>query len=130
VWGNFFFFVFCIAIAFCRRDQVRQGFPSGDFELCLQCAVCKIISFPTSSAFSNLFVPSQVERITVTPNFDSIAVGFEDPLTQAELEDHLGEPTNIEWAHVMQMYFGSTDPRGQERQLGTLGGDLGALVCL
>jgi hypothetical protein len=71
-----------------------------------------------------------VERITVTPNFDSIAVGFEDPLTQAELEDHLGEPTNIEWAHVMQMYFGSTDPRGQERQLGTLGGDLGEFLLV
>jgi len=71
-----------------------------------------------------------VERITVTPNFDSIAVGFDDPLTQIELEDHLGEPSNIEWAHAMQMYFQSTDPRGQERQLGTLGGDLGEFLLV
>jgi len=71
-----------------------------------------------------------VERITVTPNFDSFSVGFEDPLTQFELEDHLGEPSNIEWAHTMQMYFQSTDPRGQERQLGTLGGDLGEFLLV
>jgi hypothetical protein len=71
-----------------------------------------------------------IDRITVTPNFDSISVGFEDPLLQAELEDHIGEPTNIEWAHVLQMYFASTDPRGQERQLGTLGGDLGEFLIV
>jgi hypothetical protein len=72
----------------------------------------------------------QVDRITVTPNFDGIAPGFEDPLTQIELEDHLGEPINTEWAHVMQMFFESTDPRGQERQLGTLGGDLGEFLLV
>lgn len=71
-----------------------------------------------------------VERITVSPGFDSIAAGFEDPITQVELEDHLGEVTNIEWAHVMQTSFGSTDPRGQERQLGTLGGDLGEFLIV
>jgi hypothetical protein len=76
------------------------------------------------------FLPTQVDRVTVTPNFDTIAVGFEDPLTQAELEDHIGDSSNIEWAHVMQMFFASTDPRGQERQLGTLGGDLGSFFPL
>jgi len=72
----------------------------------------------------------QVPRITVTPNFESISAGFEDPLTQIELEDHLGEPTSIEWAHVMQSYFGSIDPRGQDRQLATLGGDLGEFLIV
>jgi hypothetical protein len=71
-----------------------------------------------------------IQRITVTPNFDSFAVGFEDPLTQIELEDHLGEPENIEWAHVPQMFFESTDPRGQDRQLGTLGSDLGEFLLV
>jgi hypothetical protein len=72
----------------------------------------------------------QIDRISVTPNFDSFAVGFENPLTQVELEDHLGEPSNIEWAHVMQKFFSSTDPRGQERQMGTLGGDLGEFLIV
>jgi hypothetical protein len=71
-----------------------------------------------------------IERITVTPNFNEYAAGFEDPISQIELEDHIGEPINIEWAHVMQMYFGSTDPRGQDRQLGTLGGDLGEFLIV
>jgi len=72
----------------------------------------------------------KVDRITITPNFDSFAVGFEDPITQAELEDHIGEPDNIEWAHVLQIFFASTDPRGQERELGTLGGDLGEFLLV
>jgi len=72
----------------------------------------------------------QVDRITVTPNFQSFATGFTDPITQVELEDHLGEPSNIEWAHVMQQFFESTDPRGQDRQLGTLGGDLGEFLIV
>jgi len=71
-----------------------------------------------------------IERITVTPNFDQYAAGFEDPISQIELEDHIGEPINIEWAHVMQMYFASTDPRGQERELATLGGDLGEFLMV
>jgi hypothetical protein len=71
-----------------------------------------------------------IDRITVSPNFDQLAAGFEDPITQVELEDHIGEPNNIEWAHVMQMFFASTDPRGQERQLGTLGGDLGEFLIV
>jgi len=71
-----------------------------------------------------------VERITVTPNFDGYSAGFADPLTQIELEDHLGEPENIEWAHVMQQFFEGTDSRGQERQLGTLGGDLGEFLIV
>jgi hypothetical protein len=71
-----------------------------------------------------------IDRITVTPNFDQLPAGFEDPLSQIELEDHIGEPSNIEWAHVMQMPFASTDSRGQERQLGTLGGDLGEFLIV
>jgi len=71
-----------------------------------------------------------VDRITVTPNFDAFSAGFEDPLTQIELEDHMGEPSNIEWAHVMQHFFASTDSRGQDRQLGTLGGDLGEFLLV
>jgi hypothetical protein len=71
-----------------------------------------------------------VDRITVTPNFADYSAGFEDPLTQIELEDHLGEVTNIEWAHVMQHFFASTDSRAQERQLGTLGGDLGEFLTV
>jgi len=71
-----------------------------------------------------------VSRITVSPNFDSVSSDFEDPLTQVELEDHLGEPASIEWGHVMQTSFGSTDPRGQERQLATLGGDLGEFLIV
>jgi len=72
----------------------------------------------------------QISAITVSPNFDSISSGFTDPLTQNELEDHLGETNSIEWTHVMQTSFGSTDPRGQERQLGTLGGDLGEFLIV
>jgi len=72
----------------------------------------------------------QVSTITVSPNFDAISAGFSDPLTQGELEDHLGETNNIEWTHVMQTSFGSTDPRGQDRQLGTLGGDLGEFLIV
>jgi hypothetical protein len=71
-----------------------------------------------------------VERITVTPNFEQYSAGFEDPISQIELEDHIGEPINIEWAHTMQSFFASTDPRGQERQLGTLGGDLGEFLII
>jgi len=71
-----------------------------------------------------------IDRITVSPNFESFAAGFEDPLTQVELEDHLGEPENIEWAHVPQMFFDSIDSRGQDRQLGTLGGDLGEFLIV
>jgi len=71
-----------------------------------------------------------VERITVTPNFEQYSAGFEDPISQIELEDHIGEPSNIEWAHTMQIFFASTDPRGQERQLGTLGGDLGEFLIV
>jgi hypothetical protein len=70
-----------------------------------------------------------VERITVTET-NPAGAGFEDPITRIELEDHLGEVTNIEWTHVMQSSFGSTDPRGQERQLGTLGGDLGEFLLV
>jgi hypothetical protein len=72
----------------------------------------------------------QIDRITVTANSDKFAAGFEDPITQIELEDHLGEPSNIEWAHVMQQFFESTDSRGQERQLGTIGGDLGQFLIV
>jgi len=71
-----------------------------------------------------------ISRITVSPNFDTISAGFADPLTQVELEDHLGEINSIEWAHVMQTSFGSTDPRGQEKQLATLGGDLGEFLVV
>jgi len=71
-----------------------------------------------------------IERITVTPNFEQYNAGFEDPISQIELEDHIGEPINIEWAHAMQIFFASTDPRGQERQLGTLGGDLGEFLIV
>jgi len=70
-----------------------------------------------------------IDRITVTLS-QAATTGFPDPITQVELEDHLGEPTNIEWAHVMQQFFESTDPRGQERQLGTLGGDLGEFLIV
>jgi len=72
----------------------------------------------------------QVSRITVSPNFESISPDFQDPLTQAELEDHVGETNSIEWTHVMQTSFGSTDSRGQERQLATLGGDLGEFLIV
>jgi len=103
----------------------------------------KFISTPTVTVDSNnvtkylkashrasLNFACHIDRITVTPNFDSFAVGFEDPLTQVELEDHLGEPENIEWAHVPQMFFDGIDSRGQDRQLGTLGGDLGEFLIV
>ena len=85
--------------------------------------VCLFVLLWVGVGWCNQFF--QIDRITVTPNFDSYSAGFEDPLSQVELEDHIGDPTNIEWAHVMQLYFGSTDSRGQVRQLATLGGDLG-----
>eukprot|EP00300_Choanocystis_sp_HF-7_P036665 c52540_g1_i1.p1 GENE.c52540_g1_i1~~c52540_g1_i1.p1 ORF type:complete len:350 (-),score=69.36 c52540_g1_i1:20-1069(-) len=71
-----------------------------------------------------------IDRITVTPRFEAFSAGFEEPLTQEELEDHIGDPNSIEWAHSLQMYFQSTDPRGQERQLGTVGGDLGEFLIV
>jgi hypothetical protein len=89
-----------------------------------------VTKYLRASHRASLNFACNIERITVTPNFDSFAVGFEDPLTQVELEDHLGEPSNIEWAHVPQMFFESIDSRGQERQLGTLGGDLGEFLIV
>jgi len=89
-----------------------------------------VTKYLRASHRASLNFACNVERITVSPNFDSFAVGFEDPLTQVELEDHLGDVTNIEWAHVPQMFFESIDSRGQERQLGTLGGDLGEFLVV
>jgi len=89
-----------------------------------------VTKYLRASHRASLNFACKVERITVTPNFDSFAVGFEDPLTQIELEDHLGEPENIEWAHVPQMHFESVDPRGQEREIATLGGDLGEFLIV
>jgi hypothetical protein len=89
-----------------------------------------ITKYLKASHRASLNFACQIPRITVTPNSESVSAGLEDPLTQIELEDHLGEPTNIEWAHVMQIYFGSTDPRGQDRQISTLGGDLGEFLIV
>lgn len=89
-----------------------------------------ITKYVKHSHRASLNFACNIDRITVTPNFDQVAAGFDDPLTQIELEDHIGEPSNIEWAHVMQQYFASTDSRGQERQLGTLGGDLGEFLIV
>jgi len=125
------------------------------FVLCLACVLA--VASPVEKSIDNLVAPPTIvvpagdvtvtkylkhahraslnfacaiERITVTPNFNEYAAGFEDPISQVELEDHIGESINIEWTHVMQTYFGSTDPRGQERQLGTLGGDLGEFLIV
>jgi hypothetical protein len=89
-----------------------------------------VTKYIRSSHRASLNFACHIDRITVTPNFDSFAVGFEDPLTQVELEDHLGEPENIQWAHVPQMHFEGIDSRGQERELGTLGGDLGEFLVV
>jgi len=89
-----------------------------------------VMKYVSHAHRASLNFACNIDRITVTPNFDSFSAGFEDPLTQSELEDHIGEPTNIEWTHVMQQSFGSIDPRGQERQLGTLGGDLGEFLIV
>jgi hypothetical protein len=89
-----------------------------------------ITKYVKASHRASLNFACSIQRITVTPNFDTIASGFVDPLTQIELEDHLGDVSNIEWSHVMQTSFASTDPRGQERQLGTLGGDLGEFLLV
>merc|ERR1711907_247818 len=71
-----------------------------------------------------------VDSIVVTPNFDNIDPSVVDPIVQVELEDHLGEVGSIQWAHTLQTYFQSTDPRGQERELTTLGGDLGEFLMV
>merc|ERR1711907_360505 len=71
-----------------------------------------------------------VDSIVVTPNFDNIDPSVEDPIVQVELEDHLGEVGSIQWAHIMQTYFQGTDPRGQERELSALGGDLGEFLIV
>eukprot|EP00301_Raphidiophrys_heterophryoidea_P004059 c11797_g1_i1.p1 GENE.c11797_g1_i1~~c11797_g1_i1.p1 ORF type:complete len:369 (+),score=90.50 c11797_g1_i1:53-1108(+) len=89
-----------------------------------------VVKYVRSSHRASLNFACNIDRITVKPNFDSFAVGFEDPLTQIELEDHLGEPTNIEWAHVPQMFFEGIDSRGQDRELATLGGDLGEFLIV
>jgi len=110
--------------------------PIGDTQNVVDIPTIVVSNDPTVTKYVKAFhratlnFACNVERITITPNFDSFAVGFEDPITQAELEDHIGEPDNIEWAHVLQMFFSSTDPRGQERQLGTLGGDLGEFLLV
>lgn len=71
-----------------------------------------------------------IDSIVVTPNFDTINPDVTDPIVQVELEDHLGEVGSIQWAHTMQTFFQSTDPRGQERELSTLGGDLGEFLMV
>merc|ERR1711998_496585 len=71
-----------------------------------------------------------VDSIVVTPNFDNIDPSVVDPIVQVELEDHLGEVGSIQWAHIMQTYFQGTDPRGQERELSALGGDLGEFLIV
>merc|ERR1712226_1386173 len=71
-----------------------------------------------------------VGSIVVTPNFDNIDPSVVDPIVQVELEDHLGEVGSIQWAHIMQTYFQGTDPRGQERELSALGGDLGEFLIV
>merc|ERR1711907_883000 len=71
-----------------------------------------------------------IDSIVVTPNFDAISPEVVDPIVQVELEDHLGEVGSIQWAHTLQTYFQSTDPRGQERELTTLGGDLGEFLMV
>jgi len=83
---------------------------------------------PSSRASLNF--ACSISQITVSPNFESISADFADPLTQGELEDHLGEVNSLEWTHVMQTSFASTDPRGQERELATLGGDLGEFLIV
>jgi len=89
-----------------------------------------ITRYLKASQRASLNFACPVSAITVSPNFDAISAGFADPLTQVELEDHLGETNSVEWAHVMQTSFGSTDPRGQDRQLATLGGDLGEFLIV
>lgn len=71
-----------------------------------------------------------IDSIVVTPNFQDIDADVVDPIIQVELEDHLGEVGSIQWAHTMQTFFQSTDPRGQERELSTLGGDLGEFMMV
>merc|ERR1712023_292249 len=71
-----------------------------------------------------------VDSIVVTPNFDNIDPSVVDPIVQVELEDHLGEVGSIQWAHILQTYFQGTDPRGQERELSALGGDLGEFLIV
>jgi hypothetical protein len=71
-----------------------------------------------------------VDSIVVTPNFDNINPSVVDPIVQVELEDHLGEVGSIQWAHILQTYFQGTDPRGQERELSALGGDLGEFLIV
>merc|ERR1712048_769389 len=71
-----------------------------------------------------------VDSIVVTPNFDLVSPDVADAITQIELEDHLGEVDSIQWGHTLQNYFQSTDPRGQERELATLGGDLGEFLMV
>jgi len=73
-----------------------------------------------------------IDSISVVP-FEEAgheAPFVDDAIVQTELEDHLGEVGAIQWAHVLQTHFQSTDPRGQDRELATIGGDLGEFLMV
>jgi len=122
-------FALCVVYALCAPTQSIDNYISPP-TVTVQQDGQNLTKYVRHAHRASLNFACNIDRITVTPRFDALPAGFAEPLTQEELEDHLGEPSNIEWAHVMQQFFQSTDPRGQDRQLGTVGGDLGEFLTV
>jgi hypothetical protein len=124
--------------ALCLLAVVVSAAPANDAPKTLEVASGK--PTPTSNATEIRYVKHAhraslnfacpVDSIVVTPNFDLVSPDVADAITQIELEDHLGEVDSIQWGHTLQNYFQGTDPRGQERELATLGGDLGEFLMV